>query len=131
MPARTFTVSIASILPMIPAVAPKTPLASHVERKSSSMPGKTHSRHGVSGGAKTERLPSRPTAAPKTYGVLDLKHARLTRYLVFMLSKPSTTQFIPDNNFCTLRSFRFSGTGSVFTRGLMLCNFSAEISTLG
>src|SRR4030043_993746 len=56
--AKTFTASIACIVPIMPAVAPNTPRTCHDISSLSSNLGKTHSKHGVSGGATPDRFPS-------------------------------------------------------------------------
>src|SRR4030042_6663230 len=52
--AKTFTASIACIVPIMPAVAPNTPRTSHDISSLSSKLGKTHSKYGVSVGADRE-----------------------------------------------------------------------------
>lgn len=79
MPVRVFMVSMAWMAPIMPGVAPITPLVLQFWRSSSAMFGSMHSRHGVSGGWNTDMLPSTPIAAPKTYGMRSLVVARLTR----------------------------------------------------
>src|SRR5665647_521199 len=93
--AKIFIVSIVWRAPIIPVVAPRTPRVLHVNKSESERFGIKHSKQPVSGGAKTDRLPSMPIAAPKTYGVPSFMHARLTRYRVTILSNPSTTTSTP------------------------------------
>ncbi len=131
IPASSFTVSMACIVPMIPAVVPSTPRVWQVGSWSSFRPGSIHSRQGVSGGEKTERFPSIPMAAPKTYGILCFTQVRFTRYRVLILSKPSTTQSIPLTTSSTLSSPTFIGKGSIFKVGLVCCILCAAASTLG
>ena len=66
IPAKSFMVSMACKAPITPGVAPITPRVLHVSKSLSERLGIKHSRQPVSGGAKTERLPSIPMAAPKT-----------------------------------------------------------------
>ena len=65
IPDRSFMVSIACMVPIIPDVAPIIP---NLLQGWSVLEfwGIKHSRHPVSGGENTERLPSNPLAAPKT-----------------------------------------------------------------
>src|SRR5210317_2113046 len=62
IPVRILMASKACIEPIIPGVAPTTPRVSQVINSSSDTLGKRHLRHPVSGGEKTERLPSKPIA---------------------------------------------------------------------
>src|SRR5665647_1314641 len=79
MPVKSLIVSMACKAPIIPGVAPTTPRVLHVNISESEMLGIKHSKQPVFGGAKTERFPSTPIAAPKTYGIFNFTHTRLTK----------------------------------------------------
>src|SRR3990170_6418026 len=69
-PEISLMASMACMAPIMPGVAPRTPRVLHVCSSLSERFGIMHSKQGVSGGAKTDKLPSTPIAAPKTYGTL-------------------------------------------------------------